>query len=338
MGEPVAPGPGKPTRRQRVQARVQTERERLEAARSTSVTVGFAFDAFSYDTDSGAPVLAAALGFRVFLFVVPYVCLALILGGYLSSVENRNPSAMFRGRGIAYLTAKSVAASTSLSEGARVITLLLVVYALYLAARSLVKVLYIVHALVWAVPRSKPKKPNRAALLLIAVVAVAAGLTAVIDRLRQVVPLGSGASLLLYTVLLTGTWWFVSAWLPHRDCPLIVFLPGAVVFALGTIVLELITILWLPHYLDGRSALYGTLGLSVTLLLWAYLLGRMMTLAAVLNASLWDHFGTESDHPVRFRRPTRRWPFIHDILGRLWIPLFGDDDGHPDTDGMSDQA
>jgi hypothetical protein len=42
----------------------------LEEARGTSPTVNFAFDAFSYDTDTGAPVLAAALAFRVFLFQV----------------------------------------------------------------------------------------------------------------------------------------------------------------------------------------------------------------------------------------------------------------------------
>ena len=39
---------------QRFQDWVQGRRDRLEDARTTSPTVGFAFDAFSYDADTGA--------------------------------------------------------------------------------------------------------------------------------------------------------------------------------------------------------------------------------------------------------------------------------------------
>jgi hypothetical protein len=52
-------------------------------------------------------------------------------------------------------------------------------------ARSFVKVVYIVHALVWAVPRSKPAGVNRAALEFIAFVTAATALITVIDKLRQ---------------------------------------------------------------------------------------------------------------------------------------------------------
>jgi uncharacterized BrkB/YihY/UPF0761 family membrane protein len=333
MNEAPGPCPDQRTRRERVQALVDKERQRLETARGESITVSFAFDAFSYDTDTGAPVLAAAVGFRVFLFMVPYVWLFMIISGFVSDILNRAPSSMFAGRGIAYLTAKSVASTTSVSEGVRVITLLLVTYALFLTARSFVKVLYIVHALVWGVPRIKPARPNGAALLFIAIVTVAAGLAGLIDKLRQHVLIGAFASIVLYSVLLLAGWWYVSWWLPHRNCPPIALIPGAAVFAIGTLALEVVTIVWLPHYLDNKSEVYGTLGISVAILLWAYLLGRVMTLAAVLNASLWGHFGAESDHPIELRRPPWRVPLLDDQVGRLWTYIFGDngDDhgGHP---------
>jgi membrane protein len=295
----------------------------LEEARGESIPVGFAFDAMSYDTDTGAPVLAAALGFRVFLFMVPYVCMFMIICGFVSDVFNRDPRTMFRGSGIAHLTAESVATTASFSEGKRVITLLVVAYALFLSARSFVKVLYIVHALVWAVPRSKATRPNRAALIFIIIVTVAAALAALIDKLDQRVALGAVASLLLYTVLIIGGWWYVNWWLPHRNCPPIALMPGATVFGVGSIILEAATVIWFPHYLAGRSDLYGTLGVSVAILLWAYFLGRLMTLAAVLNASLWAHFGPESEHPVDFHRPSWRVPLLDDKVGRLWTFLFG---------------
>jgi uncharacterized BrkB/YihY/UPF0761 family membrane protein len=318
------PGADQATYRQRVQARVRKERERLEAARGESLTVSFAFDAVSYDTDTGAPVLAAALGFRVFLFVVPYVCAFMIIASYIGEIFNKDPHQLFRGQGIAQLAAKSVATTSNLSGGARVITLLLVIYALFLSARSFVKVLYIVHALVWGVPRSKPTRPNRAALLFIAIVSVALGLAGLIDKLRYRVPIGAVASIVLYLLLLLAGWWFVSWWLPHRNCPLIALMPGAAVFAVGSAVLEVLTIVWFPRYLSGKSEIYGTLGVSVAILLWAYLLGRFMTVGAVLSASLWAHFGYESEHPVEVHRPSWRVPLLEDKVARLWTLVFGD--------------
>lgn len=85
----LVPDPTGPTCRQRLQARIQAGRDRLETERARSVAVGFAFDAVSYDTDTGAAVLAAALGFRVFLFEVPYVGFFMIVAGYVSDVFHR---------------------------------------------------------------------------------------------------------------------------------------------------------------------------------------------------------------------------------------------------------
>jgi uncharacterized BrkB/YihY/UPF0761 family membrane protein len=330
--------PDHPTRRQRVQVLVQKERQRLEVARGESITVGFAFDAISYDTDTGAPVLAAALGFRVFLFVVPYVCAFMIIAGYVGDILNRDPNELFPGSGIAQLTAKSVATTSDLSGGARAITLLIVLYALYLSARSFVKVLYIVHALVWGVPRTKPARPNRAALLFITIITVAVGLAGVIDKLRDRVLLGAVASLVLYVVVVVAVWWYVSWWLPHRNCPRIALTPGAAVFALGSIVLEIATVVWFPHYLSGKSEVYGTLGISVAILLWAYFLGRLMTLGAVLNTSLWAHFGSESEHPIEFHRPSWRVPIVGDEIERLWNFLFGDQDQNQRDNGTGGTA
>lgn len=322
------------THRQRVQARVRREQQRLQAARESSITVGFAFDALSYDTDTGAPVLAAALGFRVFLFMVPYVCACMVIAGAVTDIADRNPSTLFPGGGIGRLAAKSIAATASLPPGVRSITLLVILYALFLSARSFVKVLYIVHALVWAVPRSKPTRPSRAALLFIAIVTAAAFLAGLIDQLRSQVPLGAIASVLLYTILLLGCWWYVSWWLPHRNCPAVALMPGATVFAIGSMVLEIVTVVWFPGYLSGRSEVYGTLGISVGMLLWAYFLGRLMTLAAVLNASLWAHFGDASQHPIRLHRPTWLPPFLQNRFRHLWTLLLGDDqDGDAHSDG-----
>ena len=69
--------------------RAAQAREIIEEKRETSATVSVAFDAFGHDTEAGGPVLAAALGFRVFLFMVPYVGFLLIVGGYFGDWFDR---------------------------------------------------------------------------------------------------------------------------------------------------------------------------------------------------------------------------------------------------------
>jgi uncharacterized BrkB/YihY/UPF0761 family membrane protein len=325
--EGSAPAPDRPSRRERVKSWVRAKRERLEVARVDSAPVGFAFDAFSYDTDTGAPVLAAALGFRVFLFQVPFVCFFMIAAGYLADLIDRDPSALFHGGGIAQLTAESVTATANHSDTTRVIAFLLVGYALFLGARSFVKVLHIVHALVWDVPRTKPANATRAALVFIAFVAVAVAIAGLVDKLRYHFLVNAILSILVLTLVPFVAWWYVSWWLPHRNCPLIALMPGAALFAVGAVALQIASIVWLPHHLANKSDEYGTLGVSVALLLWAYLLGRVMTLAAVLNAALWARFGTESAHPVVVRRPPWRVPLLDGPIGRLWTWMFGDDPG-----------
>ena len=118
----------------------------------------------------------------------------------------------------------------------------------------------------------------------------------------------------------------MSWWLPHRDCPLIALAPGAALFAIGTEILHVVTVVWFPHHLESKSEIYGTIGLSVALLLWAYLVGRLITLSAVLNAALWARFGADSPHPIELRRPSWKVPLIDDNSAGSGRGMFGDDD------------
>ena len=326
-----------PPLRKRVQGWVRGREEQVEEARRTSTTVGFAFDAFSYDTDTGAPVLAAALGFRVFLFQVPWACLFVIMAGFFSDVTGREVTSLFNGRGILRLTALAVSSASELSGWARFTGLVIVAYALFLSARSLVKVMNIVHALVWDVPRKKVRTANRAALLFIGLVSLLIALSIGITIVRGESSVGGFTLLILYTVAPFSAWWWVSWRLPHRDCPLIALAPGAVLFAVGVEVLHVVTVIWFPHTIEYKSELYGAIGVALTLLLWAYLLGRVITLAAVLNSTLWRRFGADSAHPAYLRRPSWHVPLIDDRLGRIWVAVFGDEGGGA-TGGASDDG
>ena len=317
--------PPEASRRERVRRWIQGRQEQLEAARDTSTTVGFAYDALSYDTDTGAPVLAAALAFRVFLFQVPYVCVFVIGAGFVADMTGRSVDSFFHGRGITHLTAQSVLSAAGLSGWARVTAFVIAAYALILSARSFVKVIAMVHALVWDVPRVKLKSATGAAVGFILLVTVLIALSIVTSLLRQHFALGGILSLIAYTIAPFLVWWYASVWLPHRDCPLIALAPGAALFAVGVELLHVVTVIWFPHHLQSKSEVYGAMGIALALLLWAYLLGRLITLAAVLNAALWARFGLGSEHPIRVRRPNWwRIPGLDAWIDRAWERLFGD--------------
>jgi membrane protein len=313
------------SRLERIKDWVHTRQDRIEAARTTSPTVDFAFRAASYDTDTGAPVLAAALAFRVFLFQVPYACLSVIVLGFYADLTGRDVHTLFRGRGIARLTTESVVSAASLSGWARVTAFFVVAYALFLSARSFVKVLNIVHALVWDVPRRKLASTTRAALIFLGLMTVLFVLSLGAVSVREHFNFGGLALLILYTSAPFALWWAVSWRMPHRPCPLIALAPGAAVFAIGFELLHLGTVIWFPHLIQSKSEVYGTIGIALAFLFWAYLIGRVITFGTVLNAALWARYGSESAHPLRFPSPPAKLPIVGDRVSRIWERLFGNE-------------
>ena len=86
-----------------------------------------------------------------------------------------------------------------------------------------------------------------------------------------------------------GAWLFVSWHMPHAPgVPWTTFVPGALFFGVGLEGLHLVTVYWIANAdLENKTDTYGAIGFALALLLWAYLLGRLITSAAVINETLW---------------------------------------------------
>jgi uncharacterized BrkB/YihY/UPF0761 family membrane protein len=185
------------------------------------------------------------------------------------------------------VTAQAVGSAADLSLWTRIVTVALTGYALYSGARGVVKVLRVVHGLVWNVPVPRLKKSWRAALFFILLTTIAFALSAAVSWLRSYFLIGGLVAMALYVLVPVVVWLYVSSLLPHPEhTDLWTFVPGAIVFGIGVEVLHLVTVLWIPHLVSSKSERYGAIGIALVLLFWAYLLGRIMTLAAVLNAAL----------------------------------------------------
>ena len=75
--------------------------------------------------------------------------------------------------------------------------------------------------------------------------------------------------------------------MPHPEIPWTRFVPGALVFGLGFELLKLVTAVYFVRKLDKVSDLYGAMGLAAVFLLWLYVLGRLIVVSVLVNATRW---------------------------------------------------
>jgi uncharacterized BrkB/YihY/UPF0761 family membrane protein len=297
-GRPVPAHERESVRERVVHVRERAERTRagFEARRADSASIATAFEAMERDAQSGGGVLAAAVAFRLFMFLVPYAFVMVTGFGLASTAAGQDPSEAARSAGISGLLASAVVSTSTLSLFNRLVALVLGGFALALTARSLVRVLWIVHRLIWRV-ESKRKPSPWGPLILVGFVTVlfgAADLTAWIGSQSLVLRFVA----FVMTIVISAGAWFLASWLfPRDNCALWALLPGALIVGVGVGVLQIFTVTYVVHVVTRKSALYGAIGIALALLLWTYFAGRLLTAAISANAALWKHrTGQEAEH------------------------------------------
>jgi uncharacterized BrkB/YihY/UPF0761 family membrane protein len=272
-----------------VKARAQFVRDDLERRRGQVWVLDIAFRGAEHDLRSGGGILAGALAFRFFLFVVPYVFVVVFAFGIGASAADTDPVELARRSGIVGLAASAIDASAEVSTFAQIVTMTLAVWALVSGARTLVKALIAVHCLIWGVPLVRVRRLMIKALLAI-------GLMTFVFVFVRLIAAIQHESLALWIVAMAATvavpaggWLLVTdRVLPSApDTTWRDLWPGAALFGVGVQGLHVITIVWIARSLESKSETYGALGAALTILLWAYLLGRLVTAAASVNAVIW---------------------------------------------------
>lgn len=272
-----------------LKARVDETRQQLEARRNTSRAVDALFGLADVHTAAGGELLAAAVAFRFFLFIVPCVFVTVFGLGFGADAAGADVRDVARRAGVAGLAATAIESGAAASTFARWVTFGAAVVAMILGARHLLRALRVANALIWRVRPQKLGHQTAAALMLIVGFAVAIALLRIVYLIRSVSFIGWLVSLVLYTAVPTALWLACSVKLfpkpggaSWQD-----LVPGAVLFGVGIHALHLATVLWLAHAVESKSQTYGAIGTALEILLWAYLLGRVVTSAAALNAALW---------------------------------------------------
>jgi uncharacterized BrkB/YihY/UPF0761 family membrane protein len=245
--------------------------------------------AWEHDVEVGGGLLAGALAFRLFLFMVPLTLVGFTLLGSAADVLDSSPTEMAHVAGVSGVLAKGIFTTSALTTTHQVVLLGFGCYALLSTARSVVGTIVSAHCLAWRMPKVKMRR-LRPALVFIAFVATVSILSSHLARLRAAAPAPGLALTALWLLLPLLAWWWASSRLPHGDAPVWALLPGALVFAVGMQVLHVFTLLYVVPSVDRKSETYGAIGVALAVLAWAYVAGRLVTATAVVNAALWRRF------------------------------------------------
>jgi uncharacterized BrkB/YihY/UPF0761 family membrane protein len=266
------------------QVRLQQD---LQDRRQRSGMVDAGFLVQELDARVGGGILAGALAFRIFLFMVPVTYVIFTALGVISRAMGHDPAQLAKNAGITGVLADTVVKVADQSTWTLVTLILGAVVTMFLTAGSLLKALYVVHWLVWRVPRVMPAGlvPR---LALIGLTLLASGLGIAVNDVRNAAgAAGAAATVLMVTGVSFLGWWWVSWKLPHAPVPARALIPGALLMGVGVDVLQLLTTYWIGHLVARKTSTYGAVGVALAVLLWVYILGRIIVASAGLNAALW---------------------------------------------------
>lgn len=260
---------------------------RLLTAKDEHVSVKLLTDALKEDRDTGGALLAGALAFRLFMWLLPAGLLTVAVLGFSSPDEVRRD---MTGAGLGGFAASTIAEATAQAHQARWILLLIGIVALYSTSVGLAKAMWIGTSLAWHLPVAKLRRPPKAAAAVVAMLLPAVALTLVANWLRSVAYTVGIVVTLVMLVLYALLGWFVLRLLPRPPTASAVdLLPGAILIGVGIQVLHLVSAFYLVNRISSSSQLYGALGGAATLLIWGYLLARVLIGASTLNHTLFRY-------------------------------------------------
>ncbi len=282
--------------------------DRLESQREARPLYDVVFGIRDEDDRIAGRELSAALAYRLFFLMLPMVLVVVGGLGITRTSSQQAAADAVRESGASAAVARNIVAATGeLSVFEHLVVLGIGVFGTYFAGRGLLKTLSRVSATTWQVSKPKIDKPIRVLGIVLGLVLVLLLLSSAWNQLRS--ELGTLEFLLalpvagiLYAIVITALF----AQLPRPDgVEWRDLVPGALLVGIFVAAMQALVLGYIAHRLSSSNELYGGIGTAIALLVWLYLLGRLLVLGPVLNVVLWRR-ADAARAPARRSRTTRR--------------------------------
>ena len=251
--------------------------------------VDFGMRMYERDRDSAGTVVSSAIAFRLFLFFVPMLLFAVgVLGFFSGHVTDREVA----DAGVAGSLATQINSALSQPSSTRWFAVLFGLFGMATTGRTLSRALTQASCLAWRMP-VRPKAPVKVVGgiigLLFSITLVTAGITRIRAHLGIAV---AGMSFIVALLIYLVAFFLLSSLLPRTTADLGALLPGAALVALTLVGMQAVSQLYLPDKFSRASQLYGAIGVTIVTLGWFFIAGRVIVLSLVLNAVVFERFGS----------------------------------------------
>jgi uncharacterized BrkB/YihY/UPF0761 family membrane protein len=280
------------TRRERIRDMAVSAQRRVQDARKSSPSVDAAFVVQLRDRTVGGNLLASAIAYRLFLWMLPVALLMASLLGFAQASGRDQPEQVGEDLGLGKSVISTVAGAASQAEKSRYLLLFIALFGIYFAGAAGAKTLIAVHRFAWGLSPIGPRVTPLASLAFTGAAVAVACASALAGIIRDQAH-GIGLVAMVIVALLDASVWFgLSLLLPHAGAPWTRLVPGALLVGVGMQLVHVASVYYLSNKIETASQLYGGLGFAATILLGLYLLARLMVASAVLNATLWSRAET----------------------------------------------
>jgi membrane protein len=261
--------------------------ERAERERARRPAVAAVFDMAERDAEVGGGIIAGALAYRLFIWLLPLALVAVAGLGIAADASSETPEEAATSLGFEGLVSSSIANAADSPN--RWYALLIGIPALIWVTRSLLRALIGAHRLVWTDERTRSPKPKLGATVRLLVLLLSFGVVSAAASAVRAWSTGPGVLATLAAFAgYAGLWLLVSLQLPHRSAGWVELLPGALVFGIGAEVLNVVVAYVITPWALAKQGTYGALGLAAALLFGLFLISRLVVGAADVNATLWE--------------------------------------------------
>jgi uncharacterized BrkB/YihY/UPF0761 family membrane protein len=263
--------------------RLRQAKARLERVPGSEHALGAA----ERDRRLGGALLAGALAFRLFAVLLPLALLVAVGLGYAATLDRAAPMRAGEAVGLRTAALQSIAESSKLSASGRWLVAASGLIALLSASVSAARAVRAVHSLAWTGAAKRDPRPLAGALVLLGALLAIAAVWGLVGKARA--DLGFAGLLFAFAAVVPycAVWLGVSLLLPHGDAPWTALLPGALLMGVGLQVIHLGTVLFVAGRVERASETYGPLGVAFTILVWLFVICRVVVASAMLNATLW---------------------------------------------------
>lgn len=253
----------------------------------TLVDLGLRF--YERDRDSAGTVVSSAIAFRLFLFFVPMILFGVgILGFFATLISDED----VKDAGVTGGLAQQINSALNQPNSTRWFAVLFGLFGMATTGRTLSRALTQASCLAWQLP-VRPKAPAKVVGAIIGLLFSITLVTALITRIRAHLGIAiAGMSFMLALAVYLVAFIVLLSLLPRSTPDLGALLPGAALVSLTLVGMQAISQLYLPDKFTRMSQLYGAIGVTIVTLGWFFIGGRVIMMSMVLNAVLFERFGS----------------------------------------------